>query len=135
MLYYSPHEKAIFIFVCPTLKCLSCSPSKSVAVMFTNRRKWTKHPIHIGTEEIPFKNEGKYLGVILDSKLSGISHVKHRLGKAKRHLMTFIMPLWRTMGLTQHYWKGPTPPLYFHHLPMVVIFLVTNVCKKQSINH
>ena len=34
---------------------LSISPSKSVAVMFTNKRKWTEHPIKISGEIIPFK--------------------------------------------------------------------------------
>ena len=48
---------------------LSISPSKSAAVMFTNKRNWTEHPIYINGEEIPFKSEVKYLGVILDSKL------------------------------------------------------------------
>ena len=38
---------------------------------------------------IPFKTEVKYLGVILDAKLLGTSHVKHKLGKAKRHLMAY----------------------------------------------
>ena len=77
---------------------LSISPTKSVAVMFTNKRKWTKYPIHIGGEVIPFKTEVKYLGVILDSKLSGTSHVKHKLSKAKRHLMVYTMLSQKIMG-------------------------------------
>ena len=43
---------------------LSISPSKSVAVMFTNKRKWTEYLIKIDWETIPFKKEVKYLGVI-----------------------------------------------------------------------
>ena len=35
---------------------LKISPSKSVVVMFTNRRIWKKYPIYIGGEEIPYKN-------------------------------------------------------------------------------
>ena len=76
----------------------SISPSKSVAVMFTNKRKWTKYPIYIGGEMIPFKSEVKYLGVILDSKLSGTSHVKHKLSKAKRHLMAYHYAITKKYG-------------------------------------
>ena len=43
---------------------LSISPSKSVAVMFTNKRKWTQYPIKIDGENIPFKKEVKYTGAI-----------------------------------------------------------------------
>ena len=70
---------------------LSISPTKSVAVMFTNKRKWTKYPILIDGEIIPFKTEVKYLGVILDSKLSGTAHVKS-LVKLKDILWHTIMP-------------------------------------------
>ena len=77
---------------------LSISASKSAAVMFTNKKKWTQHPIKIGGESIPFKKEVKYLGVILDSKLSGTSHVKHKIGKAKRHLMAYHYAISKKYG-------------------------------------
>ena len=77
---------------------LSISPSKSVAVMFTNKRKWKEYPIKIDGEKIPFKTEVKYLGVILDSKLSGTSHVKNKIGKAKRHLMAFHYAISKKYG-------------------------------------
>ena len=66
--------------------------------MFTNKKKWTKHPIKIGGEPIPFKKEVKYLGVILYSKLSGISHGKHKIGKAKRHLMAYHYAISKKYG-------------------------------------
>ena len=66
--------------------------------MFTNRRIWKKHPIYIDGEEIPYKNQVKYLGVILDSKLSGTPHVKHKIGKAKRHLMAFHYAIMKKYG-------------------------------------
>ena len=82
---------------------LTISPSKSVAVMFTNKRTWTKHPIEIGRQPIPFKKEVKYQGVILDSKLSGTSHVKHKIGKAKRHLMAYHYAISKKYGSTRKY--------------------------------
>ena len=68
---------------------LAISPSKSFAIMFTNKHKGKKFPIKFKNDVIPFKNEVKYLGVILDAKLSGKAHVQHKIGKAKRHLMAF----------------------------------------------
>ena len=77
---------------------LSISPSKSSAVMFTGKRKWKEHPIHIEGVNIPFKKEVKYLGVILDSKLLGTAHVKRKLGKAIRHLMAFHYAITKKFG-------------------------------------
>ena len=99
---------------------LSISPSKSVAVMFTNKRNWREYPIKIDGEEIPFKTEVKYLGVILDSKLSGTSHVKNKIGKAKRHLMAFHY------AISKKY--GPQPLLMKRAYNTIVIPALTYGC-------
>merc|ERR1712079_514949 len=98
---------------------LKISPSKSVVVMFTNRRIW-KHPIYIDGEAIQYKNQVKYLGVILDSKLSGTSHVKYKIGKAKRHLMAFHY------AITKKY--GPQPMLMRRAYTTIVIPALTHGC-------
>ena len=99
---------------------LTISPSKSTAVMFTNKRKWTKHPVKIGGETIPFKNEVKYLGVILDSKLTGKSHVENNIGKAKRHLMAYHY------AINKKY--GPQPALLRRAYTTIVIPALTYGC-------
>merc|ERR1712015_394370 len=99
---------------------LSISPSKSVAVMFTNKRKWIEHPIKIDGVTIPFKKEVKYLGVILDSKLAGTSHVKYKIGKAKRHLMAYHY------AITKRY--GPQPLLMRRAYTTIVIPALTFGC-------
>ena len=99
---------------------LTISPSKSTAVMFTNKTKWTKHPVKIGGETIPFKNEVKYLGVILDSKLTGKSHVENNIGKAKRHLMAYHY------AINKKY--GPQPALLRRAYTTIVIPALTYGC-------
>ena len=99
---------------------IAISPSKSVAVMFTNKRKWTKHPIYIEGELIPFKKEVKYLGVILDSKLLGIPHVKHKPSKTKRHLMAYHY------AITKKY--SPQPLLIRRAYTTIIISALTFGC-------
>ena len=60
-------------------------PSKSTAMLFTNKHKVKKFPITMDGEVIPYKDQVKYLGVILDSKLLGTAHIKHKLGKETPH--------------------------------------------------
>ena len=50
---------------------LNFSPTKTEAILFTWKRKWSiKSPLKLGDTEIKMCNQVKYLGVILDSKLS-----------------------------------------------------------------
>ena len=101
---------------------LSISPTKSVAVMFTNKqdKNWKKRPITFEGQEIPFKKEVKYLGVILDSKLLWTSHVNHKLGKAKRHLMAFHR------AISKKY--GPCPILMKRAYTTIVVPAFTYGC-------
>ena len=99
---------------------LSISPSKSVAIMFTNKRKFTTHPIYIRGAEIPFKNEVKYLGVTLDAKLQGTIHVTQKIGKAKKHLMAY------KYAITKRY--GPHPKLMKMVYKTVILPALTFGC-------
>ena len=99
---------------------LEISPSKSACVMFTNKKKWTKHPIMIDNEEIPFQTEVKYLGLILDSKLLWKKHILNKIGKAKRHLMSFH----KAINLKY----GPRPALMKLSYTCIVIPALTYGC-------
>ena len=65
-------------------KGLNLSPNKTTIVLFTNRRKVNFRPPAVGGTSISVSNETKYLGVILDSKLSLNSHLSYITNKAIR---------------------------------------------------
>lgn len=99
---------------------LAISPSKSATVMFTNKKKWIKHPIMIDNEEIPFQKEVKYLGLTLDSKLLWKTHILNKIGKAKRHLMSFHK------AITLKF--GPSPVLMRRAYTTIVLPALTYGC-------
>ena len=82
---------------------LKFNPDKSVAVVFTRRRKTPPFALRIDGTDIPFKQEVKYLGVTLDSKLHWRTHIKDRISKAKKFLT-------HVSYITKNNW-GPKPKL------------------------
>lgn len=86
---------------------LSVNPRKTVVIPFTKRRKLDKlrQPIMYG-ETIPFAEEVKYLGVILDRKLTWNSHLKKTIDKARLSLWNLRRICGRSWGMApkQIYW-------------------------------
>ena len=82
---------------------LRFNPEKSVAVLFTRRRKKPPFPLTIDGKPIEFKQEVKYLGVTLDSKLHWTPHINDKITKAKRFLQGVA-------AITRNNW-GPKPKL------------------------
>ena len=65
---------------------LAFNPEKSIAVVFTRRRKVPPFHLKIDGKEIKFESQVKYLGVTLDSKLHWTPHVNEKILKSKRYL-------------------------------------------------
>lgn len=65
---------------------LSLSASKSTAVLFTRKRVIPLVNLSINGVNIPISSHHKFLGVILDSKLSGALHFDHIAQKCERGL-------------------------------------------------
>ena len=82
---------------------LKFNPEKSVAVVFTRRRKVPPKALTIDGKEIEYKQEVKYLGVTLDSKLHWKKHVDEKITKAKRYIT-------KVACITKKNW-GPKPKL------------------------
>lgn len=71
--------------------CLQLNTSKTVAMFFTKSNKnFSVEPnIFISGERLQIVLEYKYLGVLIDSKLSFTSHVKRVCNRIKLNLMNF----------------------------------------------
>lgn len=75
---------------------IKANPNKSQAVFFTRRRKQTFFPtrkLNLYSEEIDWSNECKYLGLVLDSKLTFEKHVSktiHKINLTIKILYPFI---------------------------------------------
>ena len=82
---------------------LKFNPEKSVAVLFTRRRRKPTKSLTIDGKPIPFQQEVKYLGVTLDSKLHWTPHINDKMKKAKRFIS-------QVAAITRKNW-GPKPQL------------------------
>ena len=82
---------------------LHFNPDKSVAVLFTRRRKTPPFTLKLDGKDIEYKQEVKYLGVTLDAKLHWTKHINDRVSKSKRFLA-------HVAAITRNNW-GPKPKL------------------------
>ena len=82
---------------------LRFNSEKSVAVVFSRRRKQPPFSLRIDGKDIEFKTEVKYLGVTLDSKLHWTPHINEKINKTKRYLG-------KIAHMTRNNW-GPKPKL------------------------
>ena len=65
---------------------LKFNSEKSVAIVFTRSRKTPPRALTIDGKEIAYKQEVKYLGVTLDSKLHWKTHIDDKTKKAKKFI-------------------------------------------------
>jgi hypothetical protein len=65
---------------------LRANPSKTTLVPFTNRKKISQEPIIINNLPIPYSREVKYLGVILDQRMTWNAHTENLYNKGLKAL-------------------------------------------------
>lgn len=65
---------------------LELSPSKSVAVLFTRSRIVPSFSISFNNCHFPVRDKVRFLGLIMDSNLTGKYHVEHIIKKCERYL-------------------------------------------------
>ena len=67
---------------------LAFSPPKTVAVLFTTKYKYTlPAPLTVSGVEIAYSKQVRYLGVILDQKLTWHQHIDSKIKEAKQKLL------------------------------------------------
>ncbi len=94
---------------------LTFSPLKTVSVLFTRKRKFDFPPtITMEGEEIPYSNQVRYLGIILDHQLTWVPHIKNKVNVAKGHMLKLknaMGKLWGTPPkLTRWLYTGIVRP-------------------------
>lgn len=113
---------------------LGFNARKTVAVMFTKRRKWRVKPIRLSEARIPLSKEVRYLGVTLNSRLCWTSEYNKRIQRAKCVLGQCRRAIGKTWGLTPRaaYW------IYIAIVRPIVqygsLLWITSLTKKTCIN-
>ena len=74
------------------------SPSKSAVTIFTRHRIQRQDFLHIGNLHIPWKYSFKYLGVVLDQKLTWEEHITNLIAKGEKSLNILKVTIRRTWG-------------------------------------
>jgi hypothetical protein len=62
---------------------IEVNPEKSSALLITRRYVVPEGQVRMFREDIPWKDQAKYLGVVIDKRLSFIPHVNYAAGKGK----------------------------------------------------
>jgi ribonuclease HI len=78
---------------------LSLNPNKTDLVVYTRKRKWEPKDIKIKGQIIPIKDQAKYLGVIIDKRLTFKAHVEAKAQKCSIVLMMCRRAVGRDWGL------------------------------------
>lgn len=81
---------------------LQIEPTKTEAVIFYNTKLKEEKFVNIGNVKLKIRKEMKYLGVILDEKLTFIPHVKYICSKAEKFLGKLQGLIRNTTGPPQH---------------------------------
>ena len=79
---------------------LKFNAKKTKAMFFTNKKGIEKPKLFIDGEEIEYVKEFKYLGVVIDDKLSWKKHINHTSNKATATFMQCQNMMGKTWGLS-----------------------------------
>ena len=99
---------------------LNFNPSKTEVLLF-NRKKEPEFPtkLQMSGKSVDFTDQVRYLGVILDTKLSWKPHIKLKVRNAKAALAKARSSLGQLGGFQAMLSKGYTPESYAQRSPMV----------------
>ena len=85
-------------------KSLTFNTTKSVAIVFTRRRKWTTPaPLVLRGQNIKYVDSVKYLGITLDQKLTWTLHIQNKINNAKGLLIKMRQAVGKLWGPEPRY--------------------------------
>lgn len=97
---------------------LNFNPSKTTAMVVTKKRKYEEPKLLINNQDIEIVKAIKYLGVIIDSKLTFREHFNHLASKAKKLLAGLSLTTRPTWGLNSEIlhiiYRGAVEPMILY---------------------
>ncbi len=94
---------------------LRVNPSKSEAILFTKKRLSPGlKPVNLFNQPVPMVNQVKYLGVILDKKLTWKPHIDNKIQKALGVLWLSRRAIGKAYGLSPTGFIPSSYALCFH---------------------
>ena len=79
---------------------LTFSVSKTNAMIFTKKTKYTKPKLRLCEEEIEYADKVKYLGVYLTPRLSWTAHIKEKVSACRRLLFMLLSMVRKSFQMT-----------------------------------
>lgn len=118
---------------------LVINDTKTEAILFTKSTKMnnikTDNKIKVNDNALDWQNEVKYLGVILDSKLTLSANIKHNILKAKKAISTLYCLLKRSSRVDQKLkismYKAYIRPILCYACPVFTHIAQTHLNKLQ----
>ena len=111
---------------------LPISVPKSVIIYFHNRRKVELQPVTLGNSTIPTTSATKYLGIILDNRLTFKPHIDHIIQSCMKKMRI----IQRLCGTTWGSMDRSLLKLYTQYIRPVIEYglIIYGTCSKQLFN-
>ena len=116
---------------------LKFNPEKTIAVLFTRKRKAPTHFIKFEGKILQYSDTVRYLGVELDNKLHWKTHIEQKIKNAKRAIMSISNLMTKSRGpspkIMRWAYEGIVKPMFTYGALVWAHELNTDLLKEKLI--